>query len=106
MRRIKLSPDYYCWPLWEASPGMVGNIDPNDLPISADLRDRLTAWAKEYDEILVLDDPRLSGFKTKEARERFETERFELAGDLQRELGDDFEVILGPKVWSGPPMQE
>jgi hypothetical protein len=100
MRRIKLSPDYYCRPLWEASPGTLGNIDPKSLPISVDLENRLTAWAKQYDEILVQDDPMTSGFKTKEAQDRFETERFKLAEDLQSELGDDFEVILGPTLWS------
>jgi hypothetical protein len=89
-------PDYYCWPLWEASPGKIGNIDPDDLEISADLKVRLAKWAKEYDGILVLDDPRLSGFKTREAEEQFRRDGLKLAEDLQSELGNEFEIILGP----------
>jgi len=38
VRIIKLMADYQCFPLWEASPGKVGNVDPNTLPISEGLK--------------------------------------------------------------------
>lgn len=38
MKTIKLMADYDCFPLWKSSPGEVGNIDPEDLPISYDLK--------------------------------------------------------------------
>ena len=62
MRTIKLMPDYQCHPLWEASPGMVGNIDPATLPIPRDPVARLPEWARLYDATLNADDPVQSGF--------------------------------------------
>jgi hypothetical protein len=49
MRSIKMMADYHCWPLWEASAGRVGNIDPRTLPISRDLVVQLESWARLYD---------------------------------------------------------
>ena len=36
LRNIKLMPDYYCWPLWDMDS--VGNLGPNRLPITPELR--------------------------------------------------------------------
>jgi hypothetical protein len=57
MRTIKVMADYQCFPLWEASPGEVGNIDPDDLPISHILKERLAAWARAFDATLSMDYP-------------------------------------------------
>ncbi|MBB3290986.1 MULTISPECIES: hypothetical protein [unclassified Rhizobium] len=93
MRTIKVMADYQCFPLWEASPGAVGNIDPKDLPISFSLRQRLMAWAKTFDATLNIDDPLSSGFGSERERIEFREEGATLAQQLQEELGARYIVI-------------
>jgi len=92
MRTIKLMPDYQCFPLWEASPGQVGNIDPESLPISPDLRTQLLVWANTYDATLNVDDPACSGFQSNEAEVEFKRMGNELGERLRSELGPNFTV--------------
>lgn len=96
MKRIKLMADYGCYPLWEASPGHVGEIDPRSLPISKELVDRLLVWAEQFDQTLVPEDPRLSGFETEEDASKFRRVGYALFEDLKRELGNQYEII--PKI--------
>lgn len=92
MRAIKLMADYYCFPLWNNSPVEVGNIDPESLPLSSDLKARLNDWSEKYDSILNDDDPASSGFETREDEQNFIREGKELAECLQAELGDSYQV--------------
>lgn len=92
MRTIKLMADYGSFPLWEASPGEVGNIDPDDLPLSAALRQRLAEWARDYDATLNIEDPARSGFKDDASKARFKMVGAALADDLQAELGPSFSI--------------
>ncbi|RDD79780.1 hypothetical protein [Dyella tabacisoli] len=84
--------DYHCYPLWEASPGVVGNIDPVTLPIHKGLIDRLNAWANDYDATLNLDDPMASGFASEQAKSEFASRAGLLVADLQNELGPEYVV--------------
>ena len=86
--------DYFCFPLWEASPDVGGNIDPKDLPISDVLRIRLLRWADVFDATLNRDDLARSGFVTDDALRRFAEEGALLLERLQRELGPRWEVTL------------
>lgn len=92
MRAIRLMADYQCFPLWEASPGVVGNIAPEDLPISERLRQDLAQWAECYDSTLDLSNPAESGFRSDSAREEFRRKGRELAERLRNELGKGFTV--------------
>jgi hypothetical protein len=92
MKMIKLMADYYSFPLWENSPGKVGNIDPQSLPLSEELKERLDNWSEKYDSILNNEDPAASGFATKENEFNFIREGSELANSLQKELGDSYQV--------------
>ncbi len=94
MRRVKLMPDYQCFPLWEAAGGTVGNIDPSSLPISQTLKDDLVQWAQSFDATLNLDDPAISGFQNIQEENAFIQLGNELGIRLQAELGQDFEVIV------------
>jgi hypothetical protein len=78
--------DYKCFPLWEASPGVVGNINPQDLPISWPLKQELMAWAAKFDATLDIDNPVSSGFKNEELANQFQQEGEILAQRLQEEL--------------------
>jgi hypothetical protein len=94
MRALKLMADYECWPLWEASPGVVGNMDPEHLPISQNLKDRLFQWADDFDATLDRDDPRQSGFPTAEDEAEFRERGAKLGAELQAELGHAFKVTV------------
>lgn len=93
MRRIKLMADYECFPIWEASPGVVGNIDPQELPISSGLRERLMLWAETFDKTLHRDDPASSGFANECDESAFRDEGEGIARALQDELGDGYVVL-------------
>jgi len=82
--------DYQCHPLWEASPGQVGNIDPQTLPISSDLIAQLAQWAHMYDCTLNLADPASSGFRSEEEKAEFKRVGNEIAERLKNELGSDY----------------
>lgn len=92
MKMIKLMADYYSFPLWENSPGEIGNIDPESLPLSEELKKRLDRWSEKYDSILNDEDPISSGFETKEDELSFIKEGYELAKCLQLELGDTYQI--------------
>jgi hypothetical protein len=52
VRRIKLMPDYEADPVWSDDPDDPGcgcMIELEELPISAELRDRLRRWADAYE---------------------------------------------------------
>lgn len=91
--RIKLMPDYGCWPLWLTDGSGVGNIDPETLPLSAHLRRRLEAWSRRYDETLDEADPASSGFESVEAMDEFRAEGGALRDALTSELGHRWEVV-------------
>mgnify|MGYP003576611809 FL=1 len=86
--------DYQCFPLWEASPGEVGNIDPDALPISQNLKDRLAAWARAFDATLNMDYPPNSGFESDEVETEFKRAGCRLAEQLRVELGPEFTVTV------------
>ena len=94
MRSIKLMADYQCHPLWEASPGQVGNIDPATLPISPDLVARLARWAHLYDATLNWADPLSSGFKSQGDEAEFRRLGREIAERLRNELGPDYALQI------------
>lgn len=87
-------PDYQCFPLWEASGGAVGNIDPRSLPLSDGLIDRLLRWADAYDRTLDPDDPPASGFADADEARRFRECGAELARQMQDELGPGFRIVM------------
>ncbi|ALF90769.1 hypothetical protein CR47_0206660 [Ralstonia solanacearum] len=94
MRQIKVMVDYQCHPLWEISPGLYGEIDPNALPISMGLKQKLADWAAEFDETLDMTNPANSGFKSVEVESAFKARGIKLAEQLQNELGRDFIVSV------------
>jgi hypothetical protein len=90
-KKIKLMPDYECSPIWDVEKG--GEIMPGELPLSDELIERLRKWAEKYDQTLDREDPKSSGFASREEEEKFETEGRELWEGVTRELGNDYEVL-------------
>lgn len=93
MKSLKLMADYQCSPLWYASPNAVGNVDPQSLPISLALQNRLLSWAAKFDATLNADDPKRSGFPNESAASEFRAEGEMLARCLQDELGPTYVII-------------
>ena len=93
MKEIKLMADYYCHPLWGTESDNFGDISPEELPISLELKNNLNAWAKRYDAILNTDDPKLSGFSSAEEENIFIADGYKLAERLQEELGSTYKII-------------
>lgn len=85
--------DYDCFPLWEASD-RIGNINPNDLPLSHELKQQLIKWAKVFDQTLNQDYPPDSGFKSPDDEQEFKQSAIRLAAQLREELGPDFEILF------------
>jgi hypothetical protein len=96
-RRIRLMADYFCHPLWRNCGVDVGNIDPADIPISADLKGDLEAWARAFDSILDMDDPaNKGGFESPQARDAFAVRGEDLARRLRAELGPGWDIDYRP----------
>ena len=92
-RRLRLMPDYECFPLWEDGEE-VGNIDPTTLPISAALQSALFDWAARYDATLNHDYPPESGFQSKADEQKFVEDAEALLNRLRTELGEDYVIRL------------
>lgn len=96
MRPIKLMADYQCYPLWGLGPDDFGDISPDELPLSEDLKTSLNEWAERFDAILNMDDPATSDFNTVEEEELFINDGYNLALRLRNELGSKYEIIYQP----------
>ena len=90
VRKIKLMPDYHCWPLWGV--GEATNIDPTTLPLTPETVKRLELWALKYDSQLNMADPSSSPFMSEPECKEFDKVGRELQKTLQFELGRDYEV--------------
>ena len=87
--RLKLMSDYHCFPLW----AMPGNVDPDDLPLSDELKSALHGWAASFDRTLNHDYPPDSGFADTQDEEGFVSEGLRLWQELRRELHGLYEVV-------------
>jgi hypothetical protein len=98
MNTIKIMADYHCFPIWKSIDGGVENINPDDLPISNDLKRDLHNWSEEFDSTLNADDPANSGFLDEISKVAFEKNGLKLTDRLRQELGVDFSVNakIGP----------
>jgi hypothetical protein len=86
MRKIKQMADYFRYPMWETTSGEYGDISPESLPISDDLRKAIIVWASTYDVILDMNNPSEAGFKTQEDVNQFRSAGYSLTDRLQKEL--------------------
>lgn len=94
MKKIKLMPDYHCFPLWRIDDDICCNIDPYSLPISNILAEELIKWANEYDETLNMNDPVNSGFENTEKEQAFIDKGNNLFKRLKHELRGQYTVVL------------
>ena len=88
MSRLRIVPDYDCWPIWDEEGEM---NQPSDYPLSQETIERMDKWQAKIDSKLNLADPELTGFKPEEW-EAFQEEGRELARRMQEELGNEYEI--------------
>lgn len=93
MKKIKLMADYECFPLWGTALDDLGDISPEELPISQELKNSLYEWAERFNAILNIEDPASSGFKNEEEEKLFIDDGYKLAQCLRNELGSEYEII-------------
>jgi hypothetical protein len=94
MKKLRLTCDYFCYPIWHddgKTSGEFGDIDPRTLPISPILADELIAWSDSFDRGLNMEDPGSSQWAAGE-REEFLRVGWQLLPRLQDELGSGFAV--------------
>lgn len=82
--------DYGCLPLWDCDD--VGEIDPDTLSISTQLKVDLMAWSDAYNAALNPDDGSLINFTDEPSRREFNLLGNQLFARLKDELGAEFEV--------------
>ena len=88
---VRVMADYQSFPLWR--PGSDDyNVDPDSLPISAELVTELNGWADDFDATLNADDPAASGFADAAAEGEFAERGMRLARRLGEELGEGYSV--------------
>ena len=93
-KQIKLMVDYNCWPLWEyEDKDLVDNLHPSELSLSSEIKERLLNWQNIYDGIMNWDDPASSDFASEAEKMAFEKEGINLWQVLQKELGNEYEVV-------------
>lgn len=48
-RILRFAPEFGCWPLWDDETGDA--LTPDDLPISADLAERIRCWDDAFQAV-------------------------------------------------------
>jgi len=92
-KQITLMPDHGCSPLWiYDAPDLVDNPDPDELPVTPDLKVALERWSAAYEGTNDVEDPLNSGFTTPADEEAFEAEGQRLCAELQAQLGPEYTV--------------
>jgi len=97
MKTIKLSLEYACSPLWLIDgDGDLDTVEPDDLPLSHDLKKNIILWNNVYHAAFDEEYPPDSGFSSKEAnkllQEAFRLEGKELYLRLKSELNGKYKV--------------
>lgn len=82
--RLRLSPEWQCWPLWDVERGH--NIDPADLDLPEALRLRLLVWDDVFQGLYETDDFTSVAFESREAEAAWRAEGRQIAKELERAL--------------------
>jgi len=83
---VRLMNDYACdWPIWWAE-GL--QAQPEDLDLSADLEEKVRAWARHFDEHF----DHLSRWGCEQAKQTHARLAREIEAELTAQIGRDLEV--------------
>ncbi|KGF72388.1 hypothetical protein DO97_09015 [Neosynechococcus sphagnicola sy1] len=87
---IRMAADYDCEPLWDSEEA--DYVPAEELVLSQQTMERLDEWQAAYDAILNLQDPYEIAFPSPEAEAAWDQEGLALANQLQKELGEEYEI--------------
>ena len=90
VKRIKLMPDYNCYPIWDMDE--VDNINPQDLPLKTETIHRLNAWADLFECGLDWHDPGGKSLWSEEDTNLYQQEGLSLWHQLHQELTPEYKV--------------
>jgi hypothetical protein len=93
-RVIKLMAEYGGTVLWGVEATDIGPINPDDLPLTRELKSALHAWSASYDRTLNQEYPPDSGFANSAEEEAFDAEGRRLWMELQAQLGPEYKVVF------------
>lgn len=96
MIRLRLTSEYLAGPIFCPDADKMGHVDIEDLPLSQELKTRISAWDSEYHATFNSDYPPDSGFATHEAELRHIAEGEQLAKMMQQELESSYTVEYYP----------
>ena len=93
MRSIKVMAEYGAFPIWRAGDEAGdGDVDPDTLPLSKDLKLELKAWARHLDQTLNWDNPANTAWPQGFWSD-FNRQGEALWARVRAELADKYEVI-------------
>lgn len=95
---LKLRAAYMDYPIWiNPNDGSESyGIEISELDISSHLCNILKKWETDFHNTFVSDDPLSSGFKDYKQKLEHMQEGAKLADELQRELGNYYDVVYYP----------
>jgi hypothetical protein len=97
-RRIHLVADYGGDMLWGADADNVGPIDPDDLPLTPELKKQLREWAERFDRNLSTPAQQEWGFSSEAEKVAFDAEGKRLWAELRSQLGPAYDVSYFSEV--------
>lgn len=83
-RRLRLAPEWECWPTWDHETG--DNLDPASLGLPDGIVARINDWDAAFQAIYDRDDPLTSCFPSREAEATYLAEGRAIAGELAARL--------------------
>lgn len=96
-KRIRLSADYQCWPLWWDGQEEAGEISPDQLLLNPETVNRIEKWADWFDSWMDFENAPDGKDPDDEEFESFEWEGIEIWKSLRKELAPDYEVAYNSK---------
>ncbi|BBP59727.1 hypothetical protein PHLH4_33170 [Pseudomonas sp. St316] len=96
MIRLRLTSEYLAGPLFCPDPDRMGHVEVEDLPLSQELKAKISAWDGEYQATFNSEYPPDSGFHTLEAELRHKAEGEHLAEVIQQELKSGYTIEYCP----------
>lgn len=83
-RRLRLAPEWECWPTWDHETG--DNLDPASLGLPDEIVARINDWDAVFQAIYDRDDPLSSRFPSAGAEAAYVAEGRAIAATLARML--------------------
>lgn len=93
MKQLVLACEYLAPPIFIRSNERVGHVDLDELPVSAELKEAIAAWDRNFQITFDESYPPDSGFSSEGERLEHEKRGIELIARLRKELGHDYLII-------------